>query len=128
MAVAIQPLGEAGVEVTALNKLTADDYRQFRDMVDERIERRGTINLLVVVKDFSGWTPGAFWEDLKFDVAHYNDVARLALVGSDPSQHWMATVSKPLTSADVKYYSFDDIDAARKWVGELDDPAARRTA
>lgn len=117
MSVAIREVGTAGIEVDVLDKLTVEDYRRFRELTDQQIERRGEINLLVVVKDFSGWTPAALWEDLKFDVAHYNDVARLAIVGRDPSQHWMAAVSKPFTAAEVKYYSLDDIEMAREWVG-----------
>jgi len=126
MSVAIQPAGEAGIELNIRDKLTAEDYRRFRELTDQRIERQGRINLLVVVKDFAGWTPAALWEDLKFDVAHYNDVARLAIVGKDPSQHWMATVSKPFTAAEVKYYSFGDIEMARDWVGQLPDQVPRR--
>ena len=118
MSVAIQTVGEAGIEVNVLDKLTAQDYQRFRELTEQQIERRGEINLLVVVKDFAGWTPAALWEDLKFDVAHYNDVARLAIVGRDPSQHWIAAVSKPFTAAEVKYYSFEDIEMARDWVGQ----------
>lgn len=119
MAIAIQTVGSTGVEIDVLDTLTKDDYRRFRELTDERIEKFGKINMLVVARDFSGWTPAALWEDLKFDVAHYNDVARLAIVGEDPSQHWMATVSRPFTAADVHYYSEADIDAARAWVSQL---------
>jgi hypothetical protein len=118
MSVAIQTVGESGIEVNVVDKLTVQDYQRFRELADQMIERRGEINLLVVLKYFTGWTPAALWADLKFDVTHYNDVARLAVVGKDPSQHWMATVSRPFTAAQVKYYSFDDIDMAREWVAE----------
>ncbi len=118
MSVNIEPVDSKGIEITVLDTLTAADYRRFRELTDERIERFGKLNLLIVVKDFSGWTPAALWEDLKFDVAHYNDVARLAIVGEDMSQSWMATVSKPFTSADVHYYALADIDAARRWVSQ----------
>lgn len=103
MSVAIKPVNSKAVEVTVLDTLTAEDYKRFRDLTEQRIERFGKVNLLVVAKEVSGWTPAALWEDLKFDVAHYNDVARLAVVGEDMSQSWMATVSKPFTSADVHY-------------------------
>ena len=118
MSVAIASPDAKAVEINVLDKLEVDDYKRFRKLTDERIERFGKINLLVVVKDFAGWTPAALWEDLKFDVSHYNDVERLAIVGEDMSQRWMATVSKPFTSAAVHYYALEDIEAARRWVSE----------
>jgi hypothetical protein len=122
MSVAIKSVDARSIEVTVQDTLTVEDYQRFRELTDERIEQYGRVNLLVVVKDFSGWTPAALWEDLKFDVAHYNDVARLAIVGEGMSQSWMATVSKPFTSAEVHYYALSDIDAARRWVSQW--PAA----
>jgi hypothetical protein len=125
MTVETRKIGAAGIELHVLDKLTAPDYSRFRELIDERLQRDGKLNLLVNVKDFAGWTPAALWEELKFDVAHYNDVARLAIVGKDPSQHWMATVSKPFTAAQVKYYSFEDIAMAREWVAQASDATKR---
>jgi hypothetical protein len=49
-------------------------------------------------------------------VAHYNDIARLAVLGSAPSECWKASISKPFTGAEVRYFTEDDIDTAREWV------------
>ena len=80
------------------------------------IRRRHDDDLLVEIADLEGWTPAALWEDLKFDVRHYRDIARLALVGRDDSQKWMATLSRPFTGAEVRYFSHDELTAARDWV------------
>jgi hypothetical protein len=56
------------------------------------------------------------WEDLKFDVKHYRDVSRLALVSEDSSKQWMATLSKPFTGAEVRFFGSDQVNAAREWV------------
>lgn len=119
MSVEVKTVGEAGIELNILGKLAAVDYRRLRELTDRQIERTGKVNLLLVIKDFAGWTPAALWEDLKFDVAYYNDVARLAIVGEDPSQHWVSVIAKPFTAAEVKYYLVDDIEMARDWIGQL---------
>ena len=63
-----------------------------------------------------GWTPAALWEDLKFDVKHYRDVSRFALVGEDWTKNWLATVSEPFTAAEIRYFIERDIEGARDWV------------
>jgi hypothetical protein len=33
------------------------------------------------IVNFKGWTLSAVWADLKFDITHYSDIERLAVVG-----------------------------------------------
>lgn len=72
--------------------------------------------MLVQLTEPQGWTPKALWEDLKFDVKHYSDVDRLAVVGDDASESWMANIAKPFTAADVRFFPKQELDRARGWV------------
>lgn len=114
--VSIKSLGPAVLELDVHGKLEARDYDKFKPMAEERIREHGKVDLVVHVSSLSGWTPSAFWEDLKFDVAHYRDVSRLALIGEDDDKRWMATLSKPFTAAEVKYFPEREITEARRWV------------
>ena len=116
MTIAITSIGERGLELNVRGKLEESDYRIFRPLAEDRIREHGTVSLLVRVSDFQGWTPSAMWEDLKFDVAHYSDVSRLALVGDEPGTKWMAWVSKPFTRADVAHFPEDKLEQARRWI------------
>jgi hypothetical protein len=115
----IRNVGPDGLEINVEGKLRAEDYRPFKELAEQRIDRFGQVNLLVVIIDFSELTPAALWQDIQFDVAHYGDVGRLAIVGSVPLDHWMATLSKPFTSAVVQYYSIAEIESAREWIRDL---------
>jgi hypothetical protein len=115
----IRNVGPYGLEINVEGQLKAEDYRLFKELAEQRIDRFGQVNLLVVITAFAGWTPAALWQDIKFDVAHYGDVGRLAIVGSVPLNHWMATPSKPFTSAVVQYYSMAEIEEAREWIRDL---------
>ena len=44
------------------------------------------------------------WQDIKFDVKHFGDIERLAMVGEKKWEQWMATFCKPFTTATVKYF------------------------
>lgn len=118
MAITVNALGSNGLELTIHGTLQKKDYELFRPHVEGRLETHDKTNLLVHVADLSGFTPAALWEDLKFDVSHYNDVGRLAIVGEDTSSQWMATLARPFTSAEIKYFSLPELDAARDWIRE----------
>ncbi len=69
------------LEVTLSGKLAKEDYAKFVPVVEAAIKEHGKVRMLVVMHDFHGWTAGALWEDIKFDMHHFRDIGRLALVG-----------------------------------------------
>ena len=70
------------------------------------------------MRDFHGWTAGALWEDIKFDVRHFRDIERLALVGEKKWEKGMAVFCKPFTTAKVRYFERAKADEARAWLQE----------
>lgn len=63
------------VEVHATGKLTKEFYEQFVPALETQIKAAGKLRLLFVMTDFHGWTAGAMWEDIKFDMKHWKDIA-----------------------------------------------------
>lgn len=106
------------LEVEVTGKLNKEFYKQFAPAVDRQIEEFGKVRILFVMHDFHGWTVGAMWEDMKFDLKHWKDIERLAIVGESKWQQGMATFCKPFTKANIKYFEHDELDAAREWVAE----------
>lgn len=106
------------IEVTLTGKLTKEFYQQFVPLVEKQIAEHGKLRLLVVLHDFHGWTAGALWEDIKFDMKHARDIERLAIVGESKWEQGMATFCKPFTSATIKYFNHTKIDEARTWITE----------
>lgn len=99
-------------------KLTTQDYEHFVPEVDRLIKQGGKIRLLCRMHDFHGWTMGALWEDIKFDVKHFSDIERLALVGERKWEAGMAMFCKPFTHATVRYFDESEYDDALRWVKE----------
>lgn len=58
------------------------------------------------------------WEDIKFDMKHFNDIERLAMVGDQKWQHQVATLFKPFTKAESRYFDEADADKAREWLAQ----------
>ena len=106
------------LEVWLTGKLVKEDYNVFVPAVDRALKQHGKIRMLVLMHNFHGWTAGAAWEDTKFGVRHFHDIERLAMVGETKWQHGMAIFCKPFTTAKVRYFEHNQVEAARAWLAE----------
>ena len=112
---------EAGGKILILNlsgKLTKQDYAHFTPAVERAVKDHGTIRILVNMHGFHGWTLGAVWEDIKFDMRHFSHTERLALVGESRWEAGMAVFCKPFTTAKVRYFDESKADEAGTWIHE----------
>jgi len=57
-------------------------------------------------------------EDIKFDMKHFADIERLAMVGDKKWQQGMAAFCKPFTKATIRYLDHAEADEARKWLSD----------
>lgn len=106
------------LEIQVTGKLDKEAYELFLPSVENQIKECGKIRILFAMHDFHGWDAGAMWQDIKFDVKHFNDIERLAIVGETKWEHGMAIFCKPFTTAKIKYFDQSDIEAARDWLAE----------
>jgi hypothetical protein len=97
-------------------KLTKQDYERFIPEAERLIKQHGKVRILCQLHDFHGWEMGALWEDIKFDVKHFSDIERLAMVGETKWQQGMASFCKPFTTAKVKYFDQSKLDEAMTWI------------
>jgi SpoIIAA-like len=74
--------------------------------------------VLFEMNDFHGWTAGALWDDIKFDVKHFRDIERVAIVGDARWQAGMAVFCRPFTTASVRYFDRAQLEQARQWIAE----------
>lgn len=117
MAVAVQESADGKIiEIRLSGKLSKEDYEHFVPVLEQRIREQGKIRLLVEMHDFHGWELAALWEDLRFDIKHFSDIARLAMIGESKWQKGMAAFCKPFTSAKLQYFEPDQAAEARQWL------------
>ena len=98
--------------------LVKGDYKPFVAEFERFLRQHGKLRVLFDISDLHGWEPGAAWEDIKFDIKHFADMERLAMVGEKKWQHGIATLFKPFTTATTRYFDRTEIAEARKWLGE----------
>jgi hypothetical protein len=106
------------LEINVNGKLKQEDYASFIVEAEQRMRQYGRIRLLIEMHDFHGWEAGALWEDVKFDVKHFNDIERIAVVGETTWHEWITMLFRPFTAAEIQYFKPDQTDQARAWIEE----------
>ena len=100
-------------------KLEKADFENFVPEFERLVRKNGKIRVLFDMTGFHGWEAGALWADIKFDIEHFADIERLAMVGEKTWQHGMAIFCKPFTKATIRYFDHAEIHEARDWLEEL---------
>jgi hypothetical protein len=104
------------LEVQVSDKLTHENYQHFTPEFARLAQQHGKIRLLFEMADFHGWEGGALWDDLKFDLKHFADIERLAMVGERKWEKGMSVFCKPFTTAKIRYFDRAALAEARAWL------------
>ncbi|MDR3401701.1 MAG: STAS/SEC14 domain-containing protein [Chthoniobacter sp.] len=104
------------VEVTVSGKLAHGDYLHFAPEFDRLVKLHGKVRVLFEMTDFHGWEGAALWDDIKFDVKHFADIERIAMVGDKTWEKGMSVFCEVFTTARIEYFDRAEIAAARTWL------------
>ena len=72
-------LDEPGPRIIALKlsgKLHDEDYDRFVPLIEKAVAEQGRTRMLLLFDDFYGWNPHALWDDIAFEAAHHDRIAR----------------------------------------------------
>jgi len=97
--------------------LTRQEYADLVPNWEQMIARYGKLRLLFEMEPgFTGWRPGAAWDDFRFSVTHRNEVERVAIVGDKKWEEWVAKLGALLVNARFRYFQPADLDDALRWL------------
>jgi hypothetical protein len=107
------------VAVRVTGKLIVADYERLVPELDRLIQLHGKLSLLFELTGFRGWEPGALWDECRFDMKHFADIERVAIIGDKKWEHDMATFYRPFTEATIRYFDLADVEQAWQWWREV---------
>ena len=99
-------------------KLVKEDYPDFVSEFERLLQQNGKLCVLFDMTGFQHWDAGATWEDIKFDIKHFADIERMAMVGDKKWEHDMEVFFRPFTKAPVRYFDHTDVADAQRWLAE----------
>lgn len=110
------PAGTLGFR--AHGQVTAEDYE---NIIVPDVEAAFALNrklrlLYVTADDFTGFDPGAMWNDAKLGARHFSGWDRIALVTDVPWLRGTVTAFSFAIPAEVGLFSGADIEEATRWI------------
>jgi len=110
------------LEAKVSGKLTHEDYEHFVPKCEEMLKQHGKVRVLFEMVDFQGWETAALWDEIKFDLKHFSDIDRIAMVGERKWEKGMTVFCRPFTKAKVRYFDCAEAGEARVWLeGDITD-------
>jgi len=83
----------------------------------EKIAGEGTVKLLVLLENFTGWERGEQWGDTDFFFSHRNDFEKIAVVGNPRCEaQVLAFTGAGLRKGPVKFLPETGESEARAWL------------
>jgi hypothetical protein len=112
----IENSGAKVLELEVNGKFVASDFQNLESKFQRLVKQHGKIRVLFIMRDFHGWAPTAFWDEVKFDVKHLSDIERLALVGDKQWEKFLGAFGRPFTAAEIRYFDSSALAEARAWI------------
>ena len=105
------------LHVVADGLLTTEDYVAFVPRF-ERLAQVASPILIELGSGFTGWTLGALWRDLKFDVEHQRQFGRMAVVGEKRWEKWGTAASNLIFPGEMRFFQREALADALSWLRE----------
>ncbi|MBX9851970.1 MAG: STAS/SEC14 domain-containing protein [Cytophagaceae bacterium] len=102
----------------ASGNITREDYKKIIPALEDKIVHFSKVRWYFEMDDTHKWEPGAVWQDLKFDLKSGRRIEKIAIVGASKSESFLTKLLKPLIKGEVKFFNYEDRDAARLWIAK----------
>ena len=101
-------------------KLSEEDFKSAARIIDPYLEKPGALNGIIIhVKYFPGWDSfSALITHLKFVKEHHKKISHVAFVSDSPIGTFAEHVASHFVSAEVKKFTFDELEESMKWMSD----------
>ena len=114
----LNKIGDGAVGYRITKPLSPQEAKQITDELEGLIATHGRIKVLIDLQSFPYENLHGLWEDLKFDVKHFRDLERFALVGGGAIEKWSTRIFALLTLTKCRCFKEGEIEAAWTWLAE----------
>lgn len=98
-------------------RIEAKDIQRVIPSLEKKLRQKERLRIYVEVHNWSGISLGAFIQNLKFSLQHYQDFEKKAIVSDRQWLESLAAISNTLfPSIEVKHFTLDEKDKALEWI------------
>jgi hypothetical protein len=117
MAAQVQGFDGGILRLRVSGQLTEAELSAAQERAATLIRRAGTIRILVLVEEFTGWRPGEEWGDFSFQESEDAHIARMAIVGAPEWRDLaMLFTSNGLRPFPIEYFPAKNLAEAEAWL------------
>lgn len=99
-----------------VGKLRETDYQTLAMSLDEVLQSKQSVNLLLHIEELEGIKVSAMWDDWNFGRHYHDKINKLAVVGDRRISKWLARLSEPLYAQDAKHFALAEMNQAWEWL------------
>jgi hypothetical protein len=107
------------IHVMVADTFSLQDYQELERCVLDALASRGSLNLLLDLREMHGYTLDVAIEDIRFTRSHRSQLPRIAVVTDDQWILWSAWLNSWLADAQIQV--FEEPEMALEWVLEARD-------
>lgn len=104
------------VTVRASGIVTKSDVEAAVPQLERLIEERSPLRLCIDLVGLDQFETAGLWAELKFDLGHRDDVARIAFLVNTPGEEWTGRLGGLLTGAESRQFHPGEEAAALAWL------------
>ena len=108
-------LAEKVLSVRVTDQLTKNNYETLAALVKQQVRQHGKIGVVMQLHTFHRWVDEEMWDAGRLRSASLAGVERLALVGERKWALAMAVLCRSLTSATIRHFDHESLEAAMDW-------------
>ena len=106
------------IAVKAAGILTGSDYDDVFPVIENAIKKYGKIRFFLDLDEFEGMDVSAILKDTIFAMSHRNDFKKMAAVGDQAWEDWVARAADVVAEGEVRHFQNYDKVEAFNWVRE----------
>src|SRR5680860_907978 len=114
----IELTNELLIAAKSEGKVSKEDIEKIHPLIHKILKTHNKVDFYIEMHDFHGYDLQGLLGDLKVDAPHLSDYGKMAFVGEKKWQEWAAKATDFFTGTEVRYFTLDDKETAKKWIEE----------
>ena len=97
--------------------LQLKDQEAIQDVMKNIIGQYNNVKLLVMAKNFQGWSKKDDWGDMGFLMEYGDSVTKMAIVGDERwKENAFIFAGKGLRETEIEFFTLNQLDEAGRWI------------